>query len=96
MVAITHLLCDFFFLVGLGFELSLTLTKQVLYSLNHTSSPFCSGYFGDKDLNKLLPQAGLELWILPISLSRVRFSRDYKSESPAPICCVIYVCLSLP
>jgi hypothetical protein len=36
------------------------LPKQVLYSLSHTSSPFCSGYFGDG------VQAGLEP---PYSLS---------------------------
>jgi hypothetical protein len=24
------------------------LTKQALYHLSHTSSPFCSGYFGDR------------------------------------------------
>jgi hypothetical protein len=34
----------FFLLVGLGFELG---SKQALYRLSHTSSPFCSGYFGD-------------------------------------------------
>jgi hypothetical protein len=32
------------FLVGLGFKLGL---GQTLYPLRHTSSPFCSGYFGD-------------------------------------------------
>jgi hypothetical protein len=30
-----------------------TLTKQVLHHLSHTSSPFCSGYFGDGVLNYL-------------------------------------------
>jgi hypothetical protein len=38
----------FSFLVGLGFKLKTSnLEKQVLYCLSHTSSPFCSGYFGD-------------------------------------------------
>jgi hypothetical protein len=36
----TFLFCS---LVELGFELA----EQVLYCLSHTSSPFCSGYFGD-------------------------------------------------
>jgi hypothetical protein len=36
----------FFLFLGLGFALA----KQVLYHLSHTSSPFCSGYFGDKVL----------------------------------------------
>jgi hypothetical protein len=31
----------------IGFELSFVLAKQTLYCLNDTSSPFCSGYFGD-------------------------------------------------
>jgi hypothetical protein len=40
---------SFFFLVGLEFELSAyTLAKQVPYHLSHTSSPFYSGYFGDR------------------------------------------------
>jgi hypothetical protein len=29
--------------------------KQVLYCWNHTSSPFCSGYFGDGGLLNYLP-----------------------------------------
>jgi hypothetical protein len=38
--------------VGLGFELKLrTLCLQTMYSIMwvHTSSTFCSGYFGDGD-----------------------------------------------
>jgi hypothetical protein len=31
-------------------EIRVVLAKQLLYGLNHTSSPFCSGYFGDGDL----------------------------------------------
>jgi hypothetical protein len=30
-------------------------TKQVLYHLSHTSSPFCSGYFGDGVLQTICP-----------------------------------------
>jgi hypothetical protein len=51
------------FLVGLEFEFrASTLAKQVLYCLNHTSSPFCSGYFGDGwgGSLKLFAQVGLE------------------------------------
>jgi hypothetical protein len=33
----------FLFIGRTGFEIA----KQVLYHLSHTSSPFCSGYFGD-------------------------------------------------
>jgi hypothetical protein len=39
-------------IVGQGF----TLAKQVLYRLSHTSSPFCSGYFGDGGLMNYLPR----------------------------------------
>jgi hypothetical protein len=31
-------------------------TKQMLYHLSHTSSPFCSSYFGDGGLKNYLPQ----------------------------------------
>jgi hypothetical protein len=31
------------------------LAKQVLYHLSHTSSPFCSDYFGDGVLQTYLP-----------------------------------------
>jgi hypothetical protein len=34
------------------------LAKQALYHLCHTSSPFCSGYFGD-GVSELFAQAGL-------------------------------------
>jgi hypothetical protein len=42
--------------VGHGFMLA----EQALYPLNHTSSPFCSGYFGD-GVFQTISQAGLEL-----------------------------------
>jgi hypothetical protein len=37
-----------YFLVDLGFELGASglQNRQALYHLSHTSSPFCSGYFG--------------------------------------------------
>jgi hypothetical protein len=45
------------------------LAKQVLYCLSHTSSPFCSGYFGDGLLNYLWGWPQPE--ILLISASQV-------------------------
>jgi hypothetical protein len=43
-----HLCIIFFFLlVRLGFELRALLATQMLHHSIHTSSPFCSGYFGD-------------------------------------------------
>jgi hypothetical protein len=58
----------FFFLVGLGF--GLRPAKQVFYCLSHTSSPFCSGYFGD-GVTELFALAGLGITVLPISVSQV-------------------------
>jgi hypothetical protein len=34
--------------------------KQALYHLNHTSSPFCSSYFGES--HELFAKPDLELW----------------------------------
>jgi hypothetical protein len=46
----------FFFLLGLGFELIVShLQNRAPYHLSHTSSPFCSGYFGDGCLANYLP-----------------------------------------
>jgi hypothetical protein len=59
----------FFFLERLEFELR-TLHLQVLYHLNHTSSPFCSAYFGDGILKTICP-GWLQTIILPISASQV-------------------------
>jgi hypothetical protein len=51
-----------FFTVGLVFELrAFTLAKQALYHLSHTSSPFCSGYFGDGDIANYLPRLASKL-----------------------------------
>jgi hypothetical protein len=36
------------------------LTKQALQCLCHTSSPFCSGYFGDGGLTDYLPKLALK------------------------------------
>jgi hypothetical protein len=46
----TYFYLFYFILAGLGFELHFRLAKQVLYDLSHTSSPFCSGYFGENYL----------------------------------------------
>jgi hypothetical protein len=65
-VEISRCHCSCFFLV----ELEFVLTKQALYHLNHTSSPFCSGYFGDG--GESLEMAGLALNIdFLISVSQV-------------------------
>jgi hypothetical protein len=62
-----------FGLVGLEFELKqgFALTKQALYHLSHTSSPFCSGYFGDGGLANYLLGLALNLDLLQISASQV-------------------------
>jgi hypothetical protein len=48
----------FFFLVRWDLNSGLRPTKQVLYHLSHTSSPFYSGYFG-MESHELFAQAGL-------------------------------------
>jgi hypothetical protein len=49
------------------------LAKQVLYHLSHTSSPFCSGYFGDVEMgsHELFFPSWLQIKILPISASKI-------------------------
>jgi hypothetical protein len=42
----------FFPLMGQGF----LIADQVLYHLSHTSSPFCSGYFGGRGLSNCFPR----------------------------------------
>jgi hypothetical protein len=46
------------------------LTKQILYCLNHASSPFCSIYFGDR-VSWTICLGWLRTVILPISASQV-------------------------
>jgi hypothetical protein len=57
------------------------LTKQVLYFLNHTSSPFCFGYFLKMGSHKLFAWAGLEQ---QSSQSQSFSSQVYRCEPPAP------------
>jgi hypothetical protein len=46
----------FLLLVGLRFwTQGFAFANQVLYFLSYTSSPFCSGYFGDGGLKNYLP-----------------------------------------
>jgi hypothetical protein len=45
------------------------LAKQALYCLSHTSSPFCSDYFGDGGLKTYLPGLASN-HTLPISASQ--------------------------
>jgi hypothetical protein len=46
------------------------LAKQALYHLNHTSSPFCCGYFGDRVSRNICP-GWPQIVILLISASQV-------------------------
>jgi hypothetical protein len=57
IISCVHIQHFFLFLVGLGFELRL-LAKQLIYHLSHTSSPFCSGYFGEVGSHELFTYAG--------------------------------------
>jgi hypothetical protein len=45
------------FIYGTGVSTQgFTLAKQALYCLSHTSSTFCSGYFGDEVSQTILPR----------------------------------------
>jgi hypothetical protein len=47
---------NFFLFCSIGvWTQGFVLAKQMLYHLSHTSSPFCSGYFGDGSLMNYLP-----------------------------------------
>jgi hypothetical protein len=50
----------FWFVCLFFFSQSFTFAKQVLCKLSHTSSPFCSGYFGDGWSHEVFAWAGLE------------------------------------
>jgi hypothetical protein len=60
----------FSFLGGLRLTQDFVLAKQVLYHLIHSSSPFCSGYFGDRVLQTICP-GWPQTEILLISVSQV-------------------------
>jgi hypothetical protein len=57
--------------VVLWFELRALLEEQVLCPLNHTSSSFCSGYFGDWGVSGTICLDWPQTVILPISASKV-------------------------
>jgi hypothetical protein len=57
--------CMAFFLRYQGLNSVLVFTKQMLYCLSHASSPFCSGYFGNRV--SLGAQAGLNLDLSTLS-----------------------------
>jgi hypothetical protein len=58
-----------FVLVGLRLELrGFMLAKQVHYCLRFISSPFCSGYFGDRVLRTIcLDWPGTAIFLIPSS-----------------------------
>jgi hypothetical protein len=56
---------------------SFTLAKQVLWHLSHTSSPFCSGHFGDGGLSNYLPSLPSNHYPPNHSLPS---SQDYRCE----------------
>jgi hypothetical protein len=49
---------------------SFTLAQQALYHLSYASSPFCSGYFGDK-VSQTICQDWPQTTILPIFTSQI-------------------------
>jgi hypothetical protein len=68
----SNLNCQVF---SLSVSLSLTLftckAGVVLYCLSHTSSPFCSGYFGDGGVSHTICLGWLQTAILLISASQI-------------------------
>jgi hypothetical protein len=64
--------------VGLGF----VLAKQVLCCMNHSNSPFCSGYFG-VGVSRTICPGWPQTMILPISASQVARITDVSHQHPA-------------
>jgi hypothetical protein len=58
----------FFFFFFWDWGLNFALTKWVLYHLSHTSSPFCSGYFGGGVLPTIHPKLASNCDPLHLSL----------------------------
>jgi hypothetical protein len=74
----------FFFFYGTGvWTQSFMLAKQALYCLSHTSSPFCSGYFGDGVLRTVCPGWPWTM-ILSISASKVVIITGVNHWHPDP------------
>jgi hypothetical protein len=66
------------------------LTKQTFYSLSHTSSPFCSGYFGDGISWTICP-GWLQTMILLISASQVSRIIGMSHQCPAFYLFIFYI-----
>jgi hypothetical protein len=65
---------NFYFLLGLGFELR-ALCSQSQHWLSHTSSSFCSGYFGDEMLWTIYQDWP---WTIVLSIWDPPSSQDYR------------------
>jgi hypothetical protein len=70
----------FFFTTGVWIQ-GLTLVRQALYHLSHSTSPFCAGFFQDRVSHPICLDR-LRTLILLISASWV--ARITKHEPPAP------------
>jgi hypothetical protein len=67
-----------------------TLAKQTLYCLSHTSSAFCSGYFGDEVLWTICSN-WLRVMILLISASKVARITGVSHQCPANFYLLVWV-----
>jgi hypothetical protein len=81
---------SFFFFFWSGLEFELCTSKQALYCLSHTSSSFCSDYFGDRVSQTICPG-----WhwtkILLTSAYKVSWIVGVSHWHPAAIIFLIYL-----
>jgi hypothetical protein len=72
---------DFFFM-GLEFELRVSHLQSRHFTLSHTSSSFCSGYFGDGVWWTICPDWP-HMAILSVSASQIARITDMSHQHPA-------------